>query len=105
MPAGLLPSVVGTPPPPFTSEHRQYVDQQNGGNQQASAPGVAAPVSRYVSPANPNSFGNGIADWAASLAGVDPTNPTQPRQSEPAIASNDPGQQKRIPPWVFFGPR
>jgi hypothetical protein len=75
-PPGLLPSITGKPPLPLVDEHRQYLDQANGNNSQASTPIAGTPTVGF-DPANRNSSGRAIGDWVASLAGVAPLNPTQ----------------------------
>lgn len=72
-----LPSVTGKPPLPFVDEYRQYQDQANGNNTRASAATSSSPAVPVGLPTNPNSSGNDIASWIASLAGVDPRNPAQ----------------------------
>ncbi len=91
-PPWLLPSVTGKPPIPFVDEHGQYLDQTNGDSAQASTSPAAAPAGQFGSPANRNA--SDVGSWIASLAGVDPMNPTQPAP-QPAdklsgIVSNQP---------------
>jgi hypothetical protein len=76
-PPGLLPSITGKPSLPFVEEHRQYLDQANGNNTQASAAAAVAPAGSAAPPANPSSSGGDIGNWVASLAGVAPQNPAQ----------------------------
>jgi hypothetical protein len=75
-PPWLLPSITGKPPLPFVEEQRQYLDQTSG--TQASSSHAGHPALRFVPPANRNSSSNDIGNWLASLAGIDPSNPTQP---------------------------
>jgi len=106
-PAGLLPSITGQPPLPYTSEQLQYLEQANGNNPQASASGAGGAPVRAVSPANRNYSGN-VSNWIAGLAGVDPQNPTQPAPSQDSRAlgffTNKPMPQWPVPPPIF-GPR
>jgi len=94
---GLLPSFTATPPPAI-NEHLRYLDRANTIQAQAPAAGARAAA---VSPANTNS--PPIGNWIASMAGVDPTNPTQPQQSTVGASGGNPTPQRLLPPWVFFG--
>jgi hypothetical protein len=73
----LLPSFTAAPPPAI-KEHLQYLDQANASQAQALGAGAMARPFGYH--ASPNSVPSGVAGWIASMAGVDPTNPTQPQQ-------------------------
>lgn len=101
-PPGLLPSVTVVPSP-AVKEHLQYLGQVNGNQAQSPPLGAGAPAARYVSGANRNFSPDGIADWVASLAGVDPSNPTQPQQSEAPAFGGNLAPQRLLPPWVFLG--
>ena len=94
------PGFVIAAPPPAIKEHLQYSDQANA--IQAQAPGASA-VPSLGPPANPNPCAKCVAGWIASMAGVDPTNPTQPQQSTVGASGGDPTPQRLLPPWVFFG--
>jgi hypothetical protein len=98
-PTGLLPSFTAAPPPAI-NEHLRYLDRANTIQAQAPAVGAGAAV---VSPANTNS--PPIGNWIASIAGVDPTNPTQPQQSTIGASGGNSTPQRLLPPWVFFGSR
>jgi hypothetical protein len=78
-PPGLLPSVTGKPPLPYVDEHRQYLDQVNGNSPQTSA--TDAPNADGTISGSPNTSDSGAPSWIASLAGVNPANPTQPASS------------------------
>ena len=78
-PPGLLPSITGKPPLPYVDEHRQYLDRVNGDKLQASTTGAPAVV--VSPPTGPSSSDSDVASWIASLAGVNPTKPTQPAAS------------------------
>jgi hypothetical protein len=99
-PSGLLPSVTDAPPP-YIKEYLQYLNQMNGGTSQAPVSGTGAPVVRFVSPSN------GVANWMASMAGVDPQNPRQPAPSQAdglrGIFSDNPMPKWPVPP--IWGPR
>lgn len=99
-PPGLLPSFTAAPPPAI-KEHLQYLNQANAN--QAQAPGAGAVVPPFGPPTNPSPLPSGVAGWIASMAGVDPTNPTQPQQSAVGASAGNPTPQKLLPPWVFFG--
>jgi len=101
-PPGLLPSFTAAPPPAI-KEHLQYLDQANAS--QAQAPGAGAVMPPFGPPTNPSPLPSGVAGWIASMAGVDPTNPTQPQQSLPEAPGGNPTPQRLLPPWVFFGLR
>ena len=101
-PPGLLPSFTAAPPP-AVNEHLQYLDRANGNLMQAPASGAGATVPNVMSTANRNPSPIAVAGWIASLAGVDPKNPTQPQQSALGVASGNPTAQRLLPPWVFFG--
>lgn len=105
LPPGLLPSASDSTPR-YLKDFLNYLNEVNGtpatppndgtpeipGNNSVSASGrgyggqpqalppaaAGAPASRFVSSANRNSSNSGIANWIAGMAGVDPTNPTQP---------------------------
>jgi hypothetical protein len=57
--------------------YRLYLSRLNADKPQASMSDPAAPFDA----SDPNRPGLGAADWIASLAGVDPRNPTQPALS------------------------
>ena len=100
-PPGLLPSFTAAPPPAI-QEHLQYLDQANAS--QAQAPGAGGAMARpFGYPASQNPPLSDVAGWIASMAGVDPTNLTQPRQSAVGGADVNPAPQRVLPPWVFFG--
>jgi len=103
---GLLPSITGKAPLPYANEHLQYVDQASGNNPQPAVPTVGAPATRFVSPAKRGPSSNNMADWIASLAGVDPASPTQPAP-QPAdglrgIWSNEPTDKWFVQPSIPF---
>jgi hypothetical protein len=81
----LLPSITGKSPLPYADEQLRYLDQINPAYPPANA-GSPSPVS-------------GLANWAAGLAGVDPTNPMQPTARLPGLVSNEP-----MPDWPFPPP-
>ena len=101
VPPGLLPNFTAAPPPAI-NEHLQYLNQASGS---AHAATPAAPTAKFVPSANRNSLPSDVGNWIASLAGVDPTNPTQPQQSTIGASGGNPTPQRLLPPWVFFGPR
>jgi hypothetical protein len=101
-PLGLLPSFTAAPPPAM-KEHLQYLDRTN--IDQAQAPGAGAMAPPFGSRTNPNPLLSGVAGWIASMAGVDPANPTQTQQNPPEAPGGNPTPQRLLPPWVFFGPR
>ena len=96
-PAGLLPSFTAAPPPAI-DEHLRYLDRANNIKAQTPAAGAGAAA---VSAAGANS--PSIGNWIASMAGVDPSNPTQPRQSVIGASGGNPTPPRLLPPWVFFG--
>jgi hypothetical protein len=104
-PFGLPPSVAPVSPSNI-DEHLQYLDQINGSRPQA-LPSAAASTSasRFVSSANRNSSNSGIANWIAGMAGVDPTNPTQPAPQPVdrlrGLVSNEPTPEWPFPPPIF----
>jgi hypothetical protein len=100
-PPGLLPSFTAAPPPAI-NEHRQYLDQINS-RMQAPAIASAVPAQAGASTVDGNSSPPPIADWIASLAGVDPRNPTQSQHSVVGTVGSNPTAQRRLPPWVFLG--
>ena len=100
-PPGLLPSFTAAPPPAI-NEHLQYLDQTSASQAPARGSGAVQP---FGYPTNPNPPPGGVAGWVTSMAGVDPTNPTQPQQSVIGASGGNPTPQKLLPPWVFFGPR
>lgn len=97
---GLLPSFTAAPPPAI-KEHLLYLDQANAS--QAMTPGGGAMVPPFGPPTNPGPLPNGVAGWIASMAGVDPANPTQPQQGSLGSPDGNPTPQRLLPPWVFFG--
>lgn len=101
-PAGLLPSFTAAPPPAM-KEHLQYMDRANAS--QAQAPGAGAMVPPFGPSTNPGPLPSGVAGWVASMAGVDPANPTQPQQGALGTPADKPTPQRLLPPWVFLGPR
>jgi hypothetical protein len=92
-PSGLLPSTTDGPPP-YIKQYLQYLNQMNDGTSQASVSGTGASAVRFVSPSN------GVANWMASMAGVDSQKPTQPAPSQAdglrGIVSDNP-----MPKWPF----
>lgn len=98
MSPGLLPSFTAAPPPAI-KEHLQYLDRANAGRAQSLGAGAIVP------PFGLGPLPSGVAGWVASMAGVDPANPTQPQQSALGTPADKPTQQRLLPPWVFFGPR
>jgi hypothetical protein len=99
---GLLPSYTAAPPPAI-NEHLQYLDQSSGKQAQAAAPGARGPLAGSASFANRNSLPRDVGNWVASLAGVDPADPTRPQQG--VSFGGDSSKQRLLPPWVFFGLR
>ncbi len=99
---GLLPSFTAAPPLAI-NEHLQYLDRASV-NQAQAAPPAAGSTARFVSSTHRNSLPSDVGNWIASMAGVDPTNPTQPRQSAVGASGGNPTTPQRLlPPWVFFG--
>jgi hypothetical protein len=98
MPPGLLPSYTAAPPPAI-NEHLQYLDQSSGKQAQVTASGAGAPAAGSAS-ANQNSLPRDVGNWVASLAGVDPADPTRPQQGASFVDSS---KQRLLPSWVFFG--
>jgi hypothetical protein len=96
-PAGLLPSFTAAPPPAI-DEHLRYLDRANNIKAQTPAAGAGAAA---VSAAGANS--PSIGNWIASMAGVDPSSPAQPRQSVIGASGGNPTPPRLLPPWVFFG--
>jgi hypothetical protein len=101
VPPGLLPSFTAAPPL-ATKEHLQYLNQASGSARTATP---AAPTAKFVPSANRNSLPSDVGNWIASLAGVDPMNPTRPQQSTIGVTGVNPAPQRLLPPWVFFGSR
>jgi len=99
-PPGLLPSFTALPPP-YVNEHRKYIDQSQGNQAPAVPLSIGASPAARPAPPVKNAFDNGLADWIASLAGVDPVDPTQPQQG--GSVGGNPPKQRLLPPWVFFG--
>jgi len=104
-PPWLLPSITGKAPLPYADEQLRYLDQINPANPRAVPPAAGASATGVPSPANQSSFGGGIANWAAGLAGVDPTNPMQPAPQPtdrlPGLVSNEPMPDWPFPPPIF----
>ena len=102
-PPWLLPSITGKPPLPHADEQLRYLDRINPANPQVASSAGNAPAAGIPSSANQPSFGSGLANWAARLAGVDPTNPVQPAPQPtdrlPGLVSNQP-----MPDWPFPPP-
>lgn len=98
-PPGLLPSFTAAPPPAI-DEHLRYLDQMNA-NRLTSGVSAPSPFGHSSSPASPP---NDVAGWIASMAGVDPANPTHSQQSKFGAPAGSPAQ-KLLPPWVFLGPQ
>jgi hypothetical protein len=103
-PPWLLPSITGKPPLPYGDEQVRYLDQINPANPQAASSAGNAPATGISAPANQASFGSGLANWAAGLAGVDPINPVQPPPPTdrlPGLGSNQPMPDWPFPPPIF----
>jgi hypothetical protein len=96
---GLLSSITGKPPLPYASEHLQYLET-NPASPQAGSLAAGAPAAPFVSPIGRNASDDGIANWVAAMAGIDPANPMQPtpQQSDKlrGLVSNEP-----MPDWPF----
>jgi hypothetical protein len=101
---GLLPSVTDAPPP-YLDQHLKYLDQTGGSRPLTPSSAVGAPATRFVSPADRNAARDGIANWIAAVAGVDPANPMQPAPQLAdrlqGIVSNEPMPDWPFPPPIF----
>jgi len=96
-PPGLLPSITGKPPLPYVDEQRQYLDQANGNNTQASTTG--APAAGVAPSGSQNASDGDVTSWIASLAGVNPANPTQP--APPALNDELNDFYRNDPAWLL----
>jgi hypothetical protein len=111
-PPWLLSGRTAKLPLPFLEPYRGYLDQANSASSQASDSAEGADPLRLVSPARPfrNPYGNDVTAWTASVAGVDPRNPTQlapqppPQQAAPprGIWSNESMENWSVRPPINF---
>ena len=102
-PPWLLPSIKGQPPLPSIGEHLQYLHQP-GGNQPTPGTNSNTLPAATASPGSQNT--HGLADWIASLAGVDATDPAKP-QRQPSdqhlgLVSGKPMQFWSVQPPIHF---
>jgi len=104
-PPWLLPSMTGKAPLPYADEQIRYLDQTDPANSKAMSTAGNATAPAVGSPANQPFLGGDLANWAAGLAGVDPTNPVQPSPQPtdrlPGLVSNQPMPDWPFPPPIF----
>ena len=97
--------MTGKAPLPYADEQIRYLDQTDPANSKAMSTAGNATAPAVGSPANQPFLGGDLANWAAGLAGVDPTNPVQlapqPKDRLPGLVSNQPMPDWPFPPPIF----